>query len=231
MKLKLNSGLFSVIDPCGYWEFDGLREYNEDFADEGHEEDRYIVDTDSSLFLNTEAWLTVPNPDWRPGHYETDYTEFVGILSECWVETFNDRLCEVGIKAVVKHTGHYSPREYNLAHDQADFTFTITKAEVERLAALCLADERFRQHLIDLYSDRSGFWSFLTNSVEVFTENARGEHGEQEYERAIWQAVNFIMFPDEESSKSWNTRFRESAYDADFSDTLHFVEDTEEDAV
>jgi hypothetical protein len=61
----------------------------------------------------------------------------------------------------------------------------------------------------------------------VFTENAHGRHGEKEYERAVWQAVNFIMFPDDTASEKWNGEFSESVYDSDFSDTLYFVEDNE----
>jgi hypothetical protein len=85
--------------------------------------------------------------------------------------------------------------------------------------------------LIDLYSSRDGFISFLTHGVGEFAENARGKHGEKEYERAVWQAVNFIMFPDSEASEEWNGEFSESVYDLDFSDTLYFVEDAEAEAV
>jgi hypothetical protein len=147
------------------------------------------------------------------------------------VEAFNDHLCEAGIKAKAKYTAHWSPKEYNFKHDEADFTFTVTKAEVKRLVSLCLADGRFRRHLIDLYSSRDGFWSWLTNDVGVFTENAGGKHGEKEYERAVWQAVTFIMFPDDAASDEWNGRFSESVYDSDFTDTLYFVEDGEAEAV
>jgi hypothetical protein len=85
--------------------------------------------------------------------------------------------------------------------------------------------------LIDLYSSRDGFWSWLTNNADVFTENAHGRHGEKEYERAVWQAVNFIMFPDDAASEEWNGEFSESVYDSDFSDTLYFVEDEEAEVV
>jgi hypothetical protein len=172
--------------------------------------------------------LVMPNTDWKPGHYETDNDEFLDLISECWVEMFNERLSEVGIKAKAAYTVHWSPKEYNFGGDQADFILTIAKAEVKRLSALCLADGRFKQHLIDHYSSRDGFWSFRTNSVETFTENAEGAHGEKEYEQAVWQAVNFIMFPDKGASEAWNERFTENVYELDFSGTLRFVEDNEE---
>jgi hypothetical protein len=231
MKLKLNSGLFSVLNPCGYWVFDGLRDSLEESENEWHEDQRRIPDDHPPLFPSMEGKLTIPNPDWKPGYYETDNDKFLDIISRCWVEKFNDRLSEAGIKAEAKYTAHWSPKEYNFRHDEAEFTFTITKAEVKRLVSLCLADDRFRQHLIDLYSSRDGFWSWLTNNVEVFTENAHGWHGEKEYERAVWQAVNFIMFPDDAVSEEWNGEFSESVYDSDFSDTLYFVEDEEAEVV
>jgi hypothetical protein len=53
----------------------------------------------------------------------------------------------------------------------------------------------------------------------------------KEYERAVWQAVNFIMFPDDAASEEWNGEFSESVYDLDFSDTLYFVKDNEEAVV
>jgi hypothetical protein len=93
--------------------------------------------------------------------------------------------------------------------------------------SLCLADGRFKRHLIDRYSSRSGFISFLTNDANKFAENAQGKHGRREYGRAVWQAVNFIMFPDGEALEKWNGEFSESVYNSDFSDTLYFVEDGE----
>jgi hypothetical protein len=231
MKLELNSGLFNVFSPDGYWIFDGLRDSLEENENIWHEEQQYIEDDYPSLFPDMEGTLTKPNLEWKPGYYETDNGKFLDILSRCWVELFNDRLCEVGIKARAEYTAHWSPKEYNFRHDRADFTFTISKTEVKRLVALCLADGRFRQHLIDLYSSRDGFWSFLTNDVDMFTENAGGEHGQKEYERAVWQAVNFIMFPDNEASHTWNRNFEEAVYDMDFSEVLYFVEDKTEEAV
>jgi hypothetical protein len=205
MKLELNSGLFSVLDPCGYWVFDGLREMLEEDENLRHEEERAATD----------------------GHYEVDYARFLDIIARRWVEGFSDRLKEAGIKAKAQYTGHYSPKEYNFRHDEADFTLAVTKTEVQRLAALCRADGRFRQHMKDAYSSRDGFWSFLTDDTDIFAENAAGKHGQKEYERAVWQAVNFIMFPDEETSEAWNQAFTERVYDADFSETLCFVEDKE----
>jgi hypothetical protein len=230
MKLKLNSGLFSVLDPCGYWVFDGLRDMNEESENEWHEEQRRIPDDHPLLFPDMEETLTIPNPDWKPGHYETDGDKFLDIISRRWVEKFNERLREAGIKAKAKYTAHWSPKEYNFRHDEADFTFTVAKAEVKRLVSLCLADGRFQQHLIERYSSRSGFISFLTNDANKFAENAQGKHGQREYERAAWQAVNFIMFPDDAASEAWSGEFSESVYDSDFSDTLYFVEDEETEA-
>jgi hypothetical protein len=231
MKLKLNSGLFSVFSPCGYWTFDGLAESNEDYYDSCHEEQMRIADCSPSLFPDMEGTLTMPNPDWRPGHYETDGHKFLDIISKCWVEKFNERLHEAGIEAEVEYTGHWSPKEYNFAHDEADFTLAISETEVQRLVALCIADNQFEQHLTNLYSSGDGFWSFVTNNVDVFAENAGGKNGQGEYEDAVWQAVNFVMFPDAETSSEWNQDFMESVYEKDFSDTLYFVEDEEELAV
>jgi hypothetical protein len=231
MKLNLNSGLFSVFSPDGYWVFDGLRDYLEESEDQWHEERRDIRDDHPSLFPDMEGTFTKPNPDWKPGHYETDNEKFLDIISKCWVALFNGRLRKVGIKAKAVYTSHWSPKEYNFSRDEADFTFVISKAETQRLVSLCLSDGRFKQRLIDLYSSRDGFWSFLTNDVDVFAENAKGKHGQREYERAVYQAVNFIMFPDKEVSKEWNTVFEETVYDMDFSDVLYFVEEKEESAV
>jgi hypothetical protein len=104
MKLALNSGLFCVLDPCGYWVFDGLRYANEESENEWHEDRRRIPDDSPSLFPGMEG--TISNPDWKPGHYETDNDKFLDIISRRWVERFNDRLREAGIKAKANYTAH-----------------------------------------------------------------------------------------------------------------------------
>jgi hypothetical protein len=226
MKLKAHSGLFGVLGPCGYWVFGGLREMNEECEDR-----RRIPDSHPAPAPGRGETPTILNPDWKLGHYETNNHQFLVLITRCWVKVFNDRLRAVGINAKATYTGYRSPKEYNFKHDKADFTLTLTKAEVKRLGSLCLADGRFRPHLLDLYSSRDGFWSFLTNSVGVFMENAQGKRGKQEYERAIWQSINFVMFPDEQASRAWNECFIESVYDMDFLDTLYFVENREEAVV
>jgi hypothetical protein len=121
----------------------------------------------------------------------------------------------------------FSPKEYNFSGDQCDFSFTISKKEVARLAALCLADERFPEHLRRHYTSYDGFWSHCTNDPDVFRENASNMHGEKEYTRAVWQAVNFILFPEEQDTEEWNEDFTAGVYDKDFSGCLVFEEDTE----
>jgi hypothetical protein len=231
MKLALNSGLFSVRGPDGYWVFGELLNVIEADADYWHEEDRVSPDDHPALFSEMEGRLEIPNPDWRPGHYEMDYGKFLDGASRYWVDRFKDRLSETGVQAKVKYTGHWSPKEYNFRSDEADFALTISKAEVARLVALCLADERFPERLHDLYAGRDGFMSFVTDDVAVFAENAEGLHGPQEYERAVWQALNFILFPDAETSELWSADYVYGVNDLDFSDALCFVEDKEEATV
>jgi hypothetical protein len=233
MKLELNSGLFSVQNPDGYWIFAGLQDSIEESANWQHDDDRTLPDGHPALFPELEGNLEIPNPDWRPGRYELDYGKFLDILAQLWVYRFDDSLSEAGIKAKARFAGHWSPGEYNFHGDEADFTLTISKAEVERLVASCLADERFPQRLKDLYSSRDGFISFLTDNVEEFVENAKGLHGQREYERAVWQAVNFMLFPDSEASEAWSERFVGNAWELDFSEALFFVagDETEEAAL
>jgi hypothetical protein len=203
MKLKLNSGLFNVTQPCGYWTFGGLADSLEEDANGEYEESR------------------------GPGRYEVDYPAFLEILAKRWVSRFSARLAAAGINAGAEYTGRWSPKEYNFRHDEADFTLAITKAEVKRLASRCLADGRFPEFLRDTYSSRDGFWSYLTDDAGVFAENAKGEHGEKEYGRAVWQALNFVMFPDEAAAREWNDDFLTDAYESDFSEALYFAEKDE----
>jgi hypothetical protein len=233
MRFQLNSGLFNVCGPDGCWVFDSLRERIEEWANERHEDDRRTVDDHPVLFDDMKGRLTVPDPDWRPGAYEIDYGTFVRILAELWVDMFNDSLGEAGIEAKATCTGKWSPKEYNFRGDQADFDFDISESEASRLFALCLADDRFAGWLSQIYSSRDGFWSFCADNVAEFSENIRMEHGEEEYERSVWQAVNFLLFPDGEASGAWNNSFVERAYDLDFDEALYFVaaEEEEEEAI
>jgi hypothetical protein len=216
-----------VLDPDRYWVFDGLLDLLEENENYWHEEQRRIADDHPSLFPGVK--LTIPNPDWKPGRYEADSDKFLDIVSKVWVELFNERLREAGVEAKARSTGHWSPKEYNFHHDEAEFALTILKREAKRLFGLCRADEGFAEHLRRLYSSRDGFISFVTNDADVFADNAMGKHGRHEHENAVWQALNFVMFPDREASEEWNRAFQERVCDEDFSGIMRFVEESGEE--
>jgi hypothetical protein len=64
-------------------------------------------------------------------------------VSKIWLEAFTDRMKEAGIKAKAKYDRAWSPKEYNYGGDKACFALLVTKAEIARLAAQCLADGNF----------------------------------------------------------------------------------------
>lgn len=227
MKLELNSGLFSVYGPDLYWIFDGLCDWTEESENEWHEQNKWIPDNDYKKDLFGDTDVRKRNAEWKPGIYIADRAKVLDIIARYWLELFNERIADKGIKARARYTSSFSPKEYNFSGDLCEFSFTVSKKEVKRLAALCLADERFPEHLRKHYTSYDGFWSYCTNDPDVFRENASNMHGEQEYIRAVWQAVNFILFPEEQDTTDWNENFTAGACDKDFSGCLVFEEDTE----
>jgi len=212
MRIKLSSNLFSVIQPDMYWVFDGLMERLKEDATEWHNsnENRYgkYIREEYQMSLFSEADNTVPfvditelrvrNPEWKAGYYECNSWQACKIVSEAWLDAFNKRLKERGIKAKAKFTGIDRPKEYNFQGDASVFEMSISLKEIERLFALCRQRSDFGKFLYDHYKSYDGFISFLPDNFDSWNVNTNRLPGyTKDYEKSIWQALNFLMWDDE----------------------------------
>jgi len=212
MKIKLSSNLFSVLQPDMYNIFDRLMEYLEEDATDWHydDENRYgkylIEEGQRPLFSNTDhanqfidmTELRVRNPEWREGHYECNSWKMCKIISKAWVDAFGERLKERGIKAKVEYITIDRPREYNFETDAAVFAMTISLKEIERLFSMCRERSDFDKFLHDHYSSYDGFYSWMANNLDDWNVNTtKMMDYTEDWQRSIWQALNFLMWDDE----------------------------------
>jgi len=257
MKLKMSSNLFSVIQPDMYWQFDGFMERLEEDANEWHNDDdnRYgkYIHEEGQMPLFNEADNTVPfvditelrvrNPEWQEGHYECNSWKACKIISEAWLDTFNERIKERGIKAKAKFTGIDRPREYNFAGDAAVFELSISLKEIERLFTMCRERSDFDAFLHKQYSSYDGFWSWMANNLDDWNVNTKWlDEYSKDWERSIWQALDFLMWDDEAGldgktdRELWSEDFRWHIEDdlvcnGAFENCLEFVPEEAEEAI
>jgi len=242
MKIKMSSNLFSVLQPDMYGTFGSLMECLEQDETDWHYdyENRYgrylIEEGQRPLFANRDhanqfvdiTELRVKNPDWKEGHYECDSWKMCEIISKAWVDAFNDRLKERGIKAKVKYTAIDRPREYNFETDAAVFEMSISLKEIDRLFAMCRERSDFDEFLYDHYKSYDGFWSWMADNAEDWNKNTKEPHYAKDWERSIWQALNFLMWDDEADRDQWSEDLQyyicgDMVGNGAFNDCLEFI--------
>ena len=228
---QLNSTLFWVYQPDTYWTFDRLLESVEMERNEWHEKDKLIKEVrQPPLFEGDILYKT--DPDWKPGRWELDYTRIRETLAKVWVDHFNSTLKYQKLPGYAEYSGHGSPEYYNYGGDWADFDFAISKTGLRRLYERVLGHrEAFAEYLKKYHSSRDGYMSFCTNDIDRWEGNFRNRYGDEEYKRAIWQALDFAIWPTKDDREEWNSDYDCSFLVEDFDDTWVFVEEESEEMV
>ena len=214
MKIKMSSNLFFVLQPDMYGLFEPLMRYLEERETEWHYDDenrygKYLIDEDQQPLFGRDdhpdqfidlSQLRVRNPEWQEGHYECDSYKMCEIISRAWCDAFNDRLKDRGIKAKIKYTAIDRPKEYNFMTDAAVFEMRISAKEIGRLFDMCRERSDFDAFLHEGYSSYSGFISWMADNLDEWNENAQQYRNKNDYtkewERSVWQALNFLMWDD-----------------------------------
>jgi hypothetical protein len=81
---------------------------------------------------------------------------------------------------------------------------------MDALLRQCLAERvPFAVYLKEYHASRDGYLSFCTDSIDRFRENTQGLHGEKEYERSCWQALDYLVFAGDVERSEWNGAFVE----------------------
>jgi len=225
MKLELSSNIFSVKQPDTYWEFEGTLTYLEERESNYHAESRYIAEQgQGDLFNGKYGELTVVDPDWKNGHYEWNFEKTCKVLSEVWVDMFIDQLHNNGVKAKAKMIGVSNPKEYNFAGDAAKFNLTISKPEVNRLIGLVRNDPEFHKY-VKAQGSYDGFISFMPSTVGEWID-AIDDPKSTDYERAVWEILDYLLFVKEKQNEEFNLFYEENACEAlSEADIWDFVED------
>jgi len=245
MKIKMSSNLFSVLQPDMYGTFDSLMDNLEQRETDWHYDDenrygKYLIEEGQRPLFNNDdhdnqfvdiTELRVRNPEWKEGYYECNSWKVCEIISKAWVDAFNDRLKERGIKAKVKYTDISRPREYNFETDAAVFEMSISLKEIDRLFAVCRERSDFDKFLYDRYKSYDGFWSWMADNIGEWNVNTmRRKDWTKNWERSIWQALNFLMWDDEADRDQWSEDLQWYVEDnlvgnGAFNDCLEFIED------
>ena len=97
---------------------------------------------------------------------------------------------EVNFIKSIHFTGFWSPREYNFATDQLDFTLEIDRELMLKELAKLIDSKDFKQFLKDNYSSRDGFMSFTANNYQDLYQDIIDESKHQD--QAISALINFI---------------------------------------
>ena len=100
---------------------------------------------------------------------------------------------EVNFIKSIHFTGFWSPREYNFATDQLDFTLEIDRELMLKELAKLIDSKDFKQFLKDNYSSYDGSMSFTPNNYQEISEEIidNGENGKYS-DQAISALINFI---------------------------------------
>jgi len=249
MRLKLSSNLFNrVSQPGTYHGFSDHIEGIEQRENEYHDSDEcmYIDEHEQgqlSLFPRTtgdydqnylEHRIQVPNPDWKPGHYEMNYRDYCIHISKIWVDKFIERCNEIGVQARIKYTGIDMPREYNFADDCALFTFDTSREKMDKIFNDIRYNYKdvFPTFLYDNYKSYDGFFSFLSHEWHDWLYNITQATDTGGYEHAVWQALHFYLWKTNAEAEEWSRDYEEAVYDNDGCYSyLEFVEDEPEEEV
>jgi hypothetical protein len=252
MVLHMSSNLLHVYQPDTYGVFADFMESLEREETEYHYsyERRHIPDTGQACLYGKEStfWkdaciddvtgryppdqLYVPDPAWKPGRYCVDFNRFLDRIAREWVDAFNERLREQDIPVQAKYTGHNSPREYNFSTDCALFTLRVRRRELEKLFARCRERrDDLSAYLQTYHASRDGYWSFCADNVDDWDAHTRLEKEAMDFERSVWQALDFLAWPEETDRDRWNDAYVEQVYDGwgngDYYPCLYFEEESE----
>lgn len=193
MKIKLNSSLFHVTQPCGYWVFQdylyGLEEREMEYLEERANEVVDIPEKDQPWleglkggdFKSKTACTSVIRKNLPVDHPEyaceqevsIDSDKALEVIAKCWLDVFedwiSDRYRDLNRKNKIKlcFRGTWSPREYNFNHDESDFTLSIPKSEMNYIIKSCFVDDRagFEEYLYKAHSSYDGYMSFVSNNI------------------------------------------------------------------
>jgi len=197
----MNSSLFYVYGPDAY----SLQEHTRELEDD----------------LNKKC------PD---GYWEIDHTKLLEILAKAWVDCFSTRLKEQQLPGVATYTGHWSPREYNFKGDEADFDFKISDKGLNALHERVTKDrEAFAKYLKDYHSSYPGYRSYCTNDFDKWDANFLGRWSvtniapPKEFEKTLWQALDFLMWPTENDREIWNDFYTTLYLENGFEDAWVFT--------
>jgi len=186
MIIDLGSNLFHVKQPDTYWVFPYLLESIENDKNELHINDKN-------------------EPNWVPGRWELDYNATREILAKAWVDAFEQTLKDQALPGNVKYTGHGSPIYYNYYRDWANFDFEISEKKLKLLFERAIEDrEAFIEYLERYYAKRDGFLPLRTSHIGQWKEDFQGKRGQQEFEWAVSQALDFTMWPTDDERKQWS---------------------------
>jgi hypothetical protein len=247
MNLKMSSNLFHVYQPDTYGLFSGdiyameerENEYRSEYEERYRREEGQaaLFPKDDPFWTNaliTEpigCWrpdaLYVPNPEYKPGMWYLDRGKFLDVVARRWVEVFTDRMEEQGVPGKVLYTGCSSPREYNFSTDWANMTLSVSRRAMDGVFRRCLEDyEAFSKYLKEYHSSYDGFWSFCTNRIEEWKCNTKARPPDIDYERAVWQALGYVLWPAGADREEWNRNYCEMVGDLDgngsFNDCWYF---------
>jgi len=193
MKIRLNSSLFHVTQPCTYWVFDGFlenlvtseMEYLEESANEvidlKEAGQLWLAGLSGKYFNGEIASTAIKRKDLPKDHPEyvceedvyIDHNKAVEELAKCWLDAL-ERWIEQRYsyldrenKIRLAYKGVSSPREYNFSHDSGKFMLEIPKSEMNYIIKSCLVDDRdnFKAYLIKVHSSYDGYISWVSNDI------------------------------------------------------------------
>jgi hypothetical protein len=228
MKIKLNSGLFSVTPPCCYHVFQGYLYDIEERETEDLKEyaEELITNPDMQFMLFEEKMeevrrcdLPLDSPEYAcPKEVTLDWDKAKEVISKSWLYTFEYWIRQKGLKAKLEFLSVDSPREYNFRGDECDFHLTISKACMNRVIDKCFDDrEGFEKYLKEFHSSYDGFWSYISNNIDdhmeawsLFRGNADIE--QKNIKHLFWVALDYYLFND--IRDEFDTALWDNVYDA-----------------
>ena len=156
-------------------------------------------------------------PKDHPNAFEPGYLEIDGqkilrhLFVQAWFNAFEALLKNRSktIKIEAELTGVWSPKEYNFACDQAEFTISLSLSDLGEIRRQVMEHQSvFEAYLHEVHSSCSGYWSFVPNNIEDWQQQYAkylAETAEEEggyplgWEQAVWQLLDFwlLAFPED----------------------------------
>ena len=221
MRIKLNSSLFHVTQPCTYWVFDDyLRGLETDEMEYREERANEIVDIPEvgqpDLLTGRTAYTSIRRKDLPAGHPEyaceeecsIDGVKAGKVIAKCWLDTLEEwigeRYGDLSRKNRIKlaYRGMYSPKYYNFEHDASDFTLIIPKSEMNYIIKSCFTDDRsgFEEYLKEAHSSYDGYRSFVSNNIADHEEAWQkfkkpcADIEDRDIDHLLWVCLDYWLF-------------------------------------